>query len=199
MINGFTVNRPRAVRLYALAATVAVLVAVCGAVTAGAQQSESAATAAHELPYTVSGGKVDRRTYVGWRLFHSTCHLCHGVDATGTSVAPDLTARVGGMSEEDFINAVLYRYPIIVGFGTKGEGDLPALRRAFVAAVKRHERGGVLMPAWEDDPNVKPHVLDLYAYLRARADGALGTGRPARAEAASPAGRRAAADPGRGE
>jgi hypothetical protein len=34
------------------------------------------------------------------------------------------------------------------------------------------------MPAWDGDPNVKPHVMDLYAYLRARADGVLGEGRP---------------------
>jgi hypothetical protein len=34
------------------------------------------------------------------------------------------------------------------------------------------------MPAWEDDPNVKPAIVDLYAYLHARADGALGAQRP---------------------
>jgi hypothetical protein len=25
---------------------------------------------------------------------------------------------------------------------------------------------------------MKPHILDLYAYLKARSDGAIGTGRP---------------------
>ena len=34
------------------------------------------------------------------------------------------------------------------------------------------------MPAWEADPKVNPHVLDLYAYLSARADGKLGPGEP---------------------
>jgi hypothetical protein len=34
------------------------------------------------------------------------------------------------------------------------------------------------MPAWESNEGVEPHVLDIYAYLRARADGALGPGKP---------------------
>jgi hypothetical protein len=34
------------------------------------------------------------------------------------------------------------------------------------------------MPAWDGDPNVKPNIMDLYACLRARANGALGEGRP---------------------
>jgi hypothetical protein len=36
------------------------------------------------------------------------------------------------------------------------------------------------MPAWEGDSKVRPYLLDLYAYLRARADGVLGPGRPQR-------------------
>jgi len=34
------------------------------------------------------------------------------------------------------------------------------------------------MPAWDADPQVNLHVLDLYAYLSARADGKLGPGKP---------------------
>jgi len=34
------------------------------------------------------------------------------------------------------------------------------------------------MRAYADDPNVAPHVQDIYVYLRARADGTIGRGRP---------------------
>ena len=34
------------------------------------------------------------------------------------------------------------------------------------------------MPAWDADAEVAPHVLDIYAYLNARAEGGLGPGRP---------------------
>ncbi len=34
------------------------------------------------------------------------------------------------------------------------------------------------MPVWMDDPGMKPHILDLYAYLKARSDGAIGPGKP---------------------
>ena len=36
------------------------------------------------------------------------------------------------------------------------------------------------MPAWESNPNVAPHIDPLYRYLKARADGVLPAGRPAR-------------------
>ena len=44
--------------------------------------------------------------------------------------------------------------------------------------ISKAERGEIIMPSWEYDPEVKPHVLDIYVYLRARADGALGPGKP---------------------
>ena len=129
-------------------------------------------------PYVVVGDNVDRKTFLGWRVYHSTCYICHGVDATGTTVAPDLTQRVRKMTPIDFTIAVLFRYPIIVGFDNTGENDLPKVREAFLAEVEKNSAGELTMPAWNRDPNVKPHVMDLYRYLRARADGVLGTGRP---------------------
>ena len=42
----------------------------------------------------------------------------------------------------------------------------------------QREAAEAAKPAWEKDPNVKPHVMDLYAYLRARSDGVLGPERP---------------------
>ena len=130
-------------------------------------------------PYEVTDGKVDRSTYLGWRVFHSACYICHGVDAVGTDVAPNLIERVGAMSGRDFAIAVLYRYPMITGLDEAPSDDLASLREAFTEQISKAEQGNILMPGWEYDPEVKPHVFDIYAYLRARADGVLGPGEPA--------------------
>ncbi|HEU4624564.1 MAG TPA: c-type cytochrome [Steroidobacteraceae bacterium] len=136
---------------------------------------------ADEKPYRIVDGKVDDATYRGWRAYHSACHTCHGVDAVGTSVAPSLVDRVAHMSARQFTVKVLTSYRITVPSGEATGDDPTAVREAIVDQVLRHERGELLMPAWEGDSKVRPHVLDLYAYLRARADGALGPGRPQRA------------------
>jgi hypothetical protein len=34
------------------------------------------------------------------------------------------------------------------------------------------------MPAWQDQPSVNAHILDLYTYLAGRADGSVGRERP---------------------
>ena len=131
-------------------------------------------------PYSIEDGLVDESTYLGWRIFHSTCHGCHGVDATGTSVAPNLVERVKRLSARDFSIMVLSRYRITISAQAAAGDDRTELREAFLEEVLRRERGDVLMPAWEPDVNVKPHVLDIYAYLRARADGVPPPGRPQR-------------------
>jgi hypothetical protein len=71
-------------------------------------------------------------------------------------------------------------YRLVFPSGETAGDDSTALRSAFVEEVLRRERGDLVMPAWEGDQTVRPHVLDLYAYLRARADGALGPGKPGR-------------------
>lgn len=133
-------------------------------------------------PYRIVANKVDRSTYLGWRVYHSACYTCHGMDATGTSVAPDLVERVKTMSAKDFVGKVLTRYRITLGYDEVASDDNTAVRQAFIEQIMKYERGELIMPAWERDPNIKPHVLDLYAYLRARADGALGPGRPEQIE-----------------
>ncbi|HIP69608.1 MAG TPA: hypothetical protein EYH06_13645 [Chromatiales bacterium] len=133
-------------------------------------------------PYQIVDGKVDQKTYIGWRVFHSACHGCHGEDATGTSVAPNLVERISDMQAKDFVETVLERYRIVMPSAEMRGDDSTALRQAFVEQVLKHERGELVMPTWRMDPNVKPHVMDIYGYLKARADGALGTGRPERIE-----------------
>lgn len=132
------------------------------------------------VPYRVRDGKVDEATFRGWRAYHSACHTCHGVDGTGTSIAPSLVERVGQLSAEDFSIKVLTSYRLVVGSGEASGDDPTAIRQAFLEEVLRRERGELIMPAWEGDSNIRPHLLDLYAYLRARADGVLGPGEPQR-------------------
>lgn len=130
--------------------------------------------------YRIVGGKVDRGTYTGWRLFHSSCHGCHGVGGTGTDLAPDLVERVRTMTPREFADRVLTNYGLLARL--PGDDRSAASRAALLDEVMRRERGArgqlVVMPAWEDHARVQPHVLDLYAYLMARADGQLGPGKP---------------------
>ncbi|TCN22778.1 hypothetical protein EV184_12323 [Sinorhizobium americanum] len=42
--------------------------------------------------------------------------------------------------------------------------------------------GSSVMKGFATDPNFAPYIDDIYAYLQARADGALGRGRPKRME-----------------
>ena len=131
--------------------------------------------------YRVIEGKVDLGTYTGWRLFHTTCYGCHGVDALGTDVAPNLVERVKTMTPRAFVSKVLTSYRITLPASETNTEDRSSVREAMIEEVMRQERGargGVIMPAWESDSKVRPHELDLFAYLSARADGKLGPGRP---------------------
>ena len=131
--------------------------------------------------YRIVDGKVDAGTYAGWRLFHTTCYGCHGVDAVGTDVAPNLVERVKTLTPRAFATKVLTSYRIVLPANDAKTEDRTAMREAMVEEVMRRERGArgqIVMPAWEADPKVNPHVLDLFAYLSARADGKLGPGEP---------------------
>ena len=141
--------------------------------------------AAHDEPvpgdYRVVEGKVDRGTYLGWRLFHTTCYGCHGVGALGTDLAPNLVERVKTLTPRAFATKVLTSYRIVLPAVETNTEDRTAQRDAMIEEVMRRERGArghIIMPAWEADPTVNPHVLDLFAYLTARADGKLGPGEP---------------------
>ena len=131
---------------------------------AGAQQADSGELA------TKAGSSI----YAGWRLVQAKCATCHGPDAMGTARGPNILPRVEEMSERKFVNIVLRRYDWTIG---SGEQELAG--QALIEDVLTRRQGDVTMPAWEDEPSIKANILDLYAYLRARADGTLGSGRPA--------------------
>lgn len=127
--------------------------------------------------YRIENGRVDAGTYNGWRLFHSACHGCHGTGGVGTDKAPDLVERVKTMTPRAFAAKVLTSYRL-VPLEANGEAAHDRLLEEVMKRDRR-ARGQVNMPAWEQTSQQVPvHVLDLYAYLNARADGELGPGRP---------------------
>jgi methanol metabolism-related c-type cytochrome len=101
-------------------------------------------------------GTTDWFTYGGFRLYHAECHVCHGPEAMGSSFAPALMESLKTMTYEQFLE--------VVSSGRKREGA----------------SGNSVMPAFGANTNVICFVDDLYVYLKARADGALKPGRPAK-------------------
>ena len=103
-------------------------------------------------------GTVDWYTYSGYRRYHSECHVCHGPDGMGSSYAPALKDSLKTMSYGDFLGVV-------------------ASGRKNVSSSQEN-----VMPALGDNPNVACYMDDLYVYLRARANDAVGRVRPAKHE-----------------
>lgn len=128
--------------------------AVLLSVVAGSLAAEVVAspedTAADGKLYRIVDDRVDERIYNGYRRYHAGCNHCHGPDGMGSTIAPPLVDRLP---------------------------DIDAFRRIVRAGIKG--KTGV-MQGFADDPNVAPHIDDIYIYLRARADGALARGRPHR-------------------
>jgi methanol metabolism-related c-type cytochrome len=101
-------------------------------------------------------GAVDWYTYSGFRRYHSECHVCHGPDGEGSTYAPGLVDSMKTMSYQEFM--------LVVASG-----------REIVRADKKS-----VMPALGDNANVMCYIDDIYVYLKARAEGGLARGRPAR-------------------
>jgi methanol metabolism-related c-type cytochrome len=108
-------------------------------------------------------GTVDWYTYSGYRRYHSECHVCHGPDGMGSTYAPALASSLKSMSYADFLGVV-------------------ASGRKNVNTAQEN-----VMPAFGDNPNVACYMDDLYVYLRARANDAVGRVRPAKHEEKSDA------------
>lgn len=99
------------------------------------------------------GPKASAGEYEGWRQYSVHCARCHGQDVLGNPVAADLlksTAPGAAMAEQG----------------------------AFVQVVRdgRPEKG---MPAFASLMSPE-QITAVHAYVRARADGSLPPGRPAR-------------------
>jgi len=117
--------------------------------------------------------------YAGWRVFQSKCASCHGTAATGGDRAPDLLPLVSEMSARQFAELVLKRYDLGNGLGKTSSTQSTVDTR--IDDILRLKEPPMEMPAWQGEPAVNAHILDLYSYLTARADGRLATtGRPPR-------------------
>lgn len=110
---------------------------------------------------------------LGWRVYQQRCAGCHGAAAEGTSGAPDLTRRMRDLGPKQFVSLVLRRYDPLLGLGAGAPSD------SLVSEIVARRQGTLTMPAWQGEPVVTAHVMDLYAYLSARADGRVAAGRPA--------------------
>jgi hypothetical protein len=116
--------------------------------------------------------------YAGWRVFQDKCSSCHGMAATGGDRAPDLLPRIKEMNPRQFAAIVLKRYDLGSG-AARGSQDPSTLEKSIDEIMRRSE-APVEMPAWQSEPAVNAHILDLYAYLSARAERKLGLERPQR-------------------
>lgn len=115
--------------------------------------------------------------YTGWRVFQDKCASCHGPAAAGTDKAPNLLVRTREMGENQFVSVVLKRYDW--GLPAARAGGHTATMDSLVEAIVQRKEGALTMRAWEGEPTVSAHIVDLYAYLSARAEGTQGPGRPA--------------------
>ena len=59
----------------------------------------------------------------------------------------------------------------------KAKGASPA-KTAQVEEIVQRREAQITMPAWQGEPMVSAHIMDLYAYLSARAQGTQGPERP---------------------
>ncbi len=109
-----------------------------------------------QKPYTVQNGKVDKKTYNGWRRYTESCMRCHGPDGAGSSYAPDLVDSAKHMTQDDFNEIVV-----------NGRTNVSA-------------SSDKVMPPFGTVEDVMDYLDDIWAYLKARADGVLGRGRPPR-------------------
>jgi mono/diheme cytochrome c family protein len=109
-----------------------------------------------EKPYTVKDGKVDKKTFNGWRRYTESCMRCHGPDGAGSSYGPELVDSVKHTTQDEF-NEVVVNGRINVNASSNS-----------------------VMPPFGEVEDVVTYLDDIWAYLKARADGALGRGRPPR-------------------
>lgn len=93
--------------------------------------------------------KIDKFLLKGFRAF-SQCQVCHGIDGNGSTIAPSLLSKLDSdITYEIFVDRVANGFTGQMG----------------------------VMPPWKDNPNVMKNMNNLYAYLKARADGVIPAGR----------------------
>jgi mono/diheme cytochrome c family protein len=96
---------------------------------------------------------VDVDTYNGWKQYELNCARCHGEFGVGSSFAPALVVSL------------------------KDDGTIPT-PETFITTVcaGRPDKG---MPSWCALGLEMDKIQKIYKYLKGRADGRIGIGRPA--------------------
>jgi cytochrome c len=93
-------------------------------------------------------GKVTKQVFHGYQLYNSYCYRCHGTDANGGELGPDLRRSLSaGMKQQQFLS---------------------------VAMTGRKEQG---MPAWAGFLN-EEDVIHVYQYVKGRSLDLVPSGRP---------------------
>jgi cytochrome c len=95
------------------------------------------------------GRAATKVEYEGWRQYMTNCARCHGDDAVGGIVAPDLRKAVAS----DSVNQTSFHATVAEGRPAKG------------------------MPSFKGSLSAE-QIDAIYAYVRARASKELPTGRP---------------------
>jgi len=113
----------------------------------------AAAQEMHDANHPQPRDTVDAVTYNGWKQFELNCARCHGEYGVGTSFAPALVVSL------------------------KEGGTVPT-QEAFITTVcaGRPDKG---MPSWCALGLEMDKIQGIYRYLKDRADGKIGIGRPA--------------------
>ena len=94
------------------------------------------------------GPKVTKEVFHGYQLFNSYCYRCHGTDATGGQLAPDLRRSLSaGMKRQEFV---------------------------AIAASGRPDKG---MPSWAGFLS-GDELLHIYQYVKGRSLDLVPSGRP---------------------
>jgi cytochrome c len=92
--------------------------------------------------------KVTKAVFHGYELFNSYCYRCHGTDATGSQLGPDLRhSLAAGMTQSRFLS---------------------------VAMAGRKDKG---MPAWAGFLS-RQEVIQTYQYTKGRSLDLVPAGRP---------------------
>jgi methanol metabolism-related c-type cytochrome len=104
-------------------------------------------------------GTVDWYTFSGFRRYHSDCHVCHGPDGMGSSYGPALKDTLNTSAYNDFMGVVAGGKKVV------------------------NSAQNLVMPSFGLNKNVMCYADDIFVYLRARANDAIGRGRPAKHEA----------------
>ena len=148
----------------ASSATPATTPAAAAAATSTASDTGEKAPAADtsKKTATAAGGAdhllVSPQEYEGWKMFSVYCYRCHGVDAMGGGIAPNLRHSVGpegSVTHDIFITTVTYG------------------------------RTALGMPTWR--ALLSPEQMeDLWLYVNARSTNRLYPGRPHMAQGANP-------------